>query len=143
MTTEAAIELLPDSVTPPVWRAPVSWRTRRAIRIDVLMHRNFPLSVSVTGFVGLLSIAPFIIATMFLAKIDRRLAAAGQRVPLVDQRPSVAPNEQPGSNRLRGCRLALSLHGSRVEACPGQRGRLAALPAKRAHNDYNDPALAG
>lgn len=86
MTTVPTADLLPDRAVPPGWQAPIPWRTRQAIRFDMLMHRNFPLSLVVTGSVGLAVVIPFIVATLLLTKIDHRLAA----LPLIVGGPMVS-----------------------------------------------------
>lgn len=52
----------------------VAWPTRQRIRLDVLLHSHVPQLLAVSGFLGLLAVAPSDIATLLLAEIDSRLA---------------------------------------------------------------------
>lgn len=148
MTSVPATNLLPNRVMRPRWQAPIRWRTRQAVRFDILMYRNFPLSLFVTGFVGLMTLVPLIVATLLLAKTDHRLAA----LPLTVGGPMVSGillwlnkrlSHRTGGQCRRSYRDAPLSLAPRLDPCPGKRSALAAVPNARAENDPSDTDLAG
>lgn len=73
VTSGTEIEPLKVDVTQPGWRVPIPWWTGQSIRVAVLMHRNFPLSMAIVGVLAAMTMLPFTIGMGLAASIDRRL----------------------------------------------------------------------